>query len=673
MGLLQDIRYGARCLARRPGPTAISLLTLAIGVGANTAIFSVVSGVLLKPLPYPDADRIVRVLEKPPSGGVNSISTLNYLDWKTGNSVFEFMAAESGGSLTLSGTALPVQLRGERVSSHYFDVFGITAAMGRTFTDDEDQPGRNHVAILSHALWASQFGADRQLVGGTIRLDGDPYRDWRPARGERFRSVLPANLDAAHVRGREHDAEFPLVRIVCQTETRRHAGAGSCADGHHRRADRNDYAESNKGWGVAVERYSEVLVEPQLRQSLLLLMAAVGLVLLIGCVNLANIALAGGLARAREGAVRSALGAGRMTLVRQFLTESLLLSLSGGVLGVAVGYSTVAALNAALPPNAFPAEATLALDGRVLAFAFGLSLLSGVAFGLAPALVATRPDLAGAMKEGGGYAGSSGGSHRRLRRALIVAEVALAFVLLTGSGLLIRSFFFMQQIDTGFDATNVLTARLPIPQNRFDDPIPLNNYLRQITDALSAIPGVRDVALTHALPMQGWGYGMPFQIAGRPPVELANRRPAFFKMVSPSYFRALGLKLRAGRGLSDRDVQGAPFVTVINDTMVRQSFPGEDPIGKRILVQQIVPGKTQLGPDIPWEVVGVVADERVLNLDNRRESPGLYVTNEQSPTPFQGVVVRTVQDTALVQSAIQKAVFAVNKDRPSSISRRSSR
>ena len=426
----------------------------------------------------------------------------------------------------------------------------------------------------------------------------------------------------------------------------------------------SDYPDSNKGWGVAVERYSDVLVEPQLRQSLLLLMAAVGLVLLIGCVNLANIALAGGLARAREVAVRSALGAGRMTLVRQFLTESLLLSLSGGVLGVAVGYATVAALKAALPPNAFPAEATLALDGRVLLFAFGLSLLSGVAFGLAPALVATRPDLAGAMKEGGGYAGSAGGSHRRLRRALIVAEVALAFVLLTGSGLLIRSFFFMQRIDTGFDATNVLTASLPIPQNRFDDPIPLNNYLRQITDALSAIPGVRDVALTHALPMQGWGYGMPFQIAGRPPVERANRRPAFFKMVSPSYFRALGLKLRAGRGLSDRDVQGAPFVTVINDTMVRQSFPGEDPIGKRILVQQIVPGKTQLGPEIPWEVVGVVADERVLNLDNRRESPGLYVTNDQSPTPFQGVVVRTVQDTALVQSAIQKAVFAVNKDQP---------
>ena len=222
----------------------------------------------------------------------------------------------------------------------------------------------------------------------------------------------------------------------------------------------------------------------------------------------------------------------------------------------------------------------------------------------------------------------------------------------------------MQRIDTGFDATNVLTASLPIPQNRFTDPVPLNNYLRQITDALAAIPGVRDVALTSALPMRGWGYGMPFQIANHPPVDRADRKAAFFKMVSPSYFLALGLKLRAGRGLSDRDVQGAPFVTVINETMVRKYFPGEDPIGKRILVQQIMPGTTQLGPEIPWEVVGIVADERVTNLDDRRDNPGLYVTNEQSVPSFQSLVVRAVQDTSLVQPAIQKAIFAVNKDQP---------
>jgi putative ABC transport system permease protein len=663
--LLDEVRHGIRSLAKRPGSTAISLLTLAIGVGANTAIFSAVSGVLLKPLPYPDADRIVRVLEKPPGGDRNGISTLNYLDWKATNTSFEHMAATTGGSLTLSGGGLPVQLRGARVSSHYFDIFGIKATLGRTFADDEDQNGKNHVAVLSHALWASQFGSDPHLLGNAIRLDGEPYT---------VVGILPE--------GSAFDRSFPQIWTPLtfgpENMTRNFHWFGSFAklkptvtleqarmqmDAIGARIAR-DYPDSNKGWGVVVERYGDVLVGRQLRLSLLLLLASVGLVLLIGCVNLANIALAGGLARAREVAIRAALGASRLTLVRQFLTESVLLAVAGGVLGVAVGYATLTALKAALPPNAIPPEATLTLDGQVLLFTFALSLLSGVMFGLAPALVATHPNLAAAVKEGGGHAASASGTHRRVRRVLIVAEVALAFVLLTGAGLLIRSFFQLQRLDTGFDATNVLTARLPIPRDRFPDAAPLNNYLRQITDALAAIPGVRDVALTSALPMQGWGYGMPFQIANHPTVERANRQAAFFKMVSPSYFRALGLRVRVGRGLSDRDVQGAPFVTVVNETMVRKYFPDEDPIGKRILVQQIVPGKTQLGPEIPWEVVGVVADERVTGLDARVDSPGLYVTNDQSPTPGQGVVIRAVQDTSLIQEVVQKAVFAVNKDQP---------
>ena len=661
--LLPEVRYALRYLARRPGPTAISLLTLAIAIGANTAIFSLISGVLLTPLPYPDADRIVRVLEKPPGGDRNSISTLNYLDWKAGNTVFEYMAGSAGGSMTLSGSGLPVELRGARVSAPYFALFGIKAALGRTFADDEDQPGKNHVAVLSHALWVSQFGADHSLVGRAIRLDGEPYV---------VIGVLPE--------GSAFDRSFPQIWTPLTFQpanmTRNFHWFGSFAklkadvtlnqaraqmDGIGARIAR-DYPDSNNGWGVVVERYADTLVGPPLRQSLLLLSAAVGLVLLIGCVNLANIALTGGLARAREVAIRAALGAGRATLVRQFLTESLLLSLAGGVLGVAVGYATLAVLRTALPANAFPPETTVTLDGRVLLFTFALSLASGLIFGLVPALGVTRPHLAHAMKEGGGVAASAGRRHRRLGRGLIVAEVALAFVLLAGAGLLIRGFFALQRIDTGFDATNVITARLPIPLDRFSDPVPLNNYLRQITDALVAIPGVRDVALTSALPMRGWGYGMPFQIAEHPAVDRAERKPAFFKMVSPSYFRTLGLTLRQGRGLSDRDVQGTPFVTVINDTMARKAFVNEDPVGKRILVQQIVPGKTQLGPEIAWEVVGVVADERVTTLDDRRDNPGLYVTNEQSPTPFQGVVVRAVQNPSLLQEAVRKAVVGVNKE-----------
>jgi putative ABC transport system permease protein len=434
--LLHEARYGLRYLTRRPGPRVISLLTLAIAIGANTAIFSLISAVLLTPLPYPDADRIVRVLEKPPGGDRNGISTLNYLDWKAGNTVFEHIAASAGGSMTLSGSELPVQLRGARVSSQYFAIFGIGASLGRTFADTEDQPGKNHVAVISHALWLSQFGADCSLIGRAIRLDGDPYT---------VIGVLPE--------GSAFDRTFPQIWTPLTFEpanmTRNFHWFGSFAklkagitlDQARAKMDligariARDYPDSNKGWGVVVERYADTLVGPQLRQSLLLLSAAVGLVLLIGCVNLANIALTGGLARARE-VVRSprrargrARNAGPPVSDREPVAVS-----AGGALGVAVGYATLAALRTALPPNALPPEATVTLDGRVLLFTFGVSLASGLTFGLVPAIGATRPRLPTAMKEGGGYAASSGSRHRRLRRGLIVAEVALAFVLLTSRG-----------------------------------------------------------------------------------------------------------------------------------------------------------------------------------------------------------------------------------------------
>jgi len=277
-------------------------------------------------------------------------------------------------------------------------------------------------------------------------------------------------------------------------------------------------------------------------------------------------------------------------------------------------------------------------------------------------LGATRPDLTGALKEGS--RGSTGGTHARLRSLLVVGEVALAFVLLTGAGLLTRSFFQMLRMDTGFDSTNVITAGLPITDKRFPDPVRLNTHLRQILANLDAMPGVREAAFTSALPMRGWGYGMPFQIADQPFADPANRPNCFFKMVSASYFHVLGIRLRKGRGLSDRDVAGSPPVTVINETMVRKYFPKQDPIGKRILVQQIIPGKTQLGREIPWEVVGVIADELVTNLDDKNDNPGIYVTNEQSPVYFGGLVVRSASDPLALQKAMYTAVYAADKDQP---------
>ena len=661
--LFQDVRYGFRTLLKSPGFTIVAAATLAIGIGGNTAIFSFVDGALLKPLPYAEPDRIVQVMEKPPGGGRNGISTLNFLDWQRGNTVFEYMAARTGGSVTLTGINDPVQLRGSRVSARYFDIFGVKAAIGRTFADGEDQPGKERVAILGHPLWESQFGSDPNVIGRSILLDGAPHtvigvlpgggvfdrwysQIWRPLAFEPQNMTRNFHWFGALAKLKRG---VPLEQARAQMDT---IGARIA----------RDYPDSNKGWGVAVDRFSEVLVGRQVRTYLYVLLAAVGMVLLIGCANLANLTLARGTVREREVAIRSALGAGRWRLIRQFLTESLLLSVCGGVFGVALGYATMVALRASVPRYTLPPEANVTMDGRVLLFGLALSALTGLLFGLAPAIQATRSNLAGSMKEGGRGA-SAGGFRQRIRGALVVSEVALAFVLLTSAGLLIRSFFQILQVDAGFDSTNVLTAGLPISDKRFPDPMQLNAYLRQIREGIQALPGVRDVAVTSALPMQGWGYGMPFQIAGRPMVDRANRQAGFFKMVSPSYFRTLGMKLRKGRGLGDHDLKGTPPVTVINETMAKKYFPGKDPVGERILIQEIVPGKTQLGPEIPWEVVGVVADEKVNNLGDKSDNPGVYVSNEQSPVFFQSLVIRAAMDTSRLQQAIGKAVKEIDKDR----------
>jgi len=660
--LAQDLRFGARTLWKERSFTVVAVATLAIGIGANTAIFSFVDGVLLKPLPYAEPERIVRVLEKPPGGTRNGISTLNYLDWEKQNWVFDFMAAQTGGSVTLTGVDEPVQLRGARVSPHYFDIFGIKTAIGRTFAPDEDQPGKNHVVVLSHQSWVTQFASDPKIVSRQISLDGEPYT---------VVGVLPA--------GGAFDRSFAQIwrplTFQPQNMTRNYHWFGSFArlksgvSLEQARANMDaigasiarDYPDSNKGWGVMVEPFADTVVGKQLKESLYVLLGAVGMVLLIGCANLASLMLARGTSREREVAIRSSLGAGRWRLVRQLLTESVLLSLVGGVLGLGVGYAGMSALRAALPPFSLPKEAAIAMDTRILVFTLALSVLTGILFGLAPALHSTRLDLAAAMKEGGRGSGT-GRSGKRARTGLVIVELAMAFILLTGAGLLIRSFFRMQDVDPGFDSTNVLTAGLPVPETRFAGPLELNNYLRQLSTSLESMPGVTDVALTSALPMQGWGYGMPFLIAGRPFVDRANRKPCFFKMVSPSYFRALGMKIEKGRVLGDHDSKGSSPVTVINHTMARKYFPGEDPVGQRILVQEIVPGKTQLGPEIPWEVVGIVADEKVSNIDDKSDNPGMYVTNEQSPVFEQALVIRSAIPPSRLQEALRRAVHALNKD-----------
>jgi putative ABC transport system permease protein len=661
--IAQDLRYGCRSLLKARGFTIVAVLTLALGVGANSAIFSFVDGVLLRPLPYPHADRLVNVTEKPPGGTRNPISALNFLDWQTQSTAFDALAATTGGSMTLSGIDEPVLLRVGRVSASYFSVFEIPPSSGRTFAADEDQPGKERVVVLSHMLWATKFGGDPTLVDRALTLDGEAYtvigimpegsifdrgfnQMWRPLAfkpNERTR-----NFHWLGAIGRlKAGVTFEQARTQLDAIGARIA---------------QDYPDSNKGWGVTLDRYADVVVGPQLRQSLYVLLAAVGMLLLIGCANLANLTLARGTSREREVAVRAALGAGRGRLVRQFLTENLLLASIGGVAGVGLGLAMMVGLKILLPPFTLPRDASVAMDMRVLAFAFLLSITTGVIFGLAPALHATKPDLAGAMKEGGRGAGGDAG-RRRLRGALVVVEVALSFMLLVGAGLLVRSFFQMMNVELGFDATNVLTMRLPIATSRFATSDRLNAYIRDVVGRVNAVPGVVAAAAADALPLQGWNNGMPFLIAGREAVDRANRNSCGFKMVQADYFRVLGIKLTKGRVLTDRDVKGSPPVAVINQALATRYFANQDPIGQRLLIQDIIPGSPALGPEIPWEIVGVIADERTGSLDGTTR-PGVYVPLDQSPSFFVGLVVRSHVEPESLQRAIAQAVRELDKNQP---------
>jgi putative ABC transport system permease protein len=655
------MRYAIRALRRSPGFTIVALLTLALGIGANTAIFSFVNGVLLKPLPYRDPHGIVLVWEKPPGGYRNGISTLNFLDWKNQNTVFDHMAALNyGGSVTLTGAGQPEELQGVRVSASYFDIFGVPAVLGRSFAPDEDQLGKSQVVVLSHRLWENRFGADPAIVGRTLTLNGKACTviGVMPANSPYDRSFaqlwMPLAFEPRDMT-RDYHWMISFARLKPGVTLEKAQAAMNAIGARIAEA----YPESNKGWGVTVERYEDQVVGPQLRRSLLVLLAAVGAILLIGCANLANLTLARGAAREREIAVRASLGAGAWRLIRQLLTENLLVAGAGGALGLALGYAMIRGLIRLAPPFSLPSEADVSIDPTILLFTLAVSLVTALLFALAPAIHATRVDPASSMKEGGRSA-TSGAGRARLRSALIVSEVALAFVLLAGAGLLVGSFFRMLRVDTGFTSDNVITARLPIARDRFAHPEQLLQYARLLDERLRSSPGVRDVAFSNVLPMQGWGDGMPFLIAGRPFVDRANRPACFYKRVTGSYFHTLDIRLLRGRAFTDRDTKGGAPVAVINETMAKRYFKGEDPIGKRILIQEILYGQPGLGPEIPWEVVGIVGDEQTGSLIDTK-SPGLYVTFGQSPTNDVSMVLRGALDPRTLTTAIHAAVHSVDK------------
>jgi putative ABC transport system permease protein len=653
-----DLRFAFRSLKKHPGFTFFAIITIALCLGANAAIFSLVDGVLLKSIGYPEPERIVQIWEKPPRGTRNGIAAANYIDWTKQSQSFEAMAAQTGGVLSYSGGGEPKSLRASFVSAPYFDVFGVKASIGRTFARDEDQAGKDKVVVLTYRVWNSVFGADRGIVGRDVQLNGEPYRviGVLPGAGEFDRRgadvytplVFPANP------ARDYHYMSSVARLKRgvsyeQSQAEMSAIAARIAE---------QYPAVKKNWGATVDRYLDRVVGPQLRLSLIVLMCAVGAVLLIGCTNLANLLMARATLRSREISVRIALGAARSSIVRLLLTESLMLSVVGGVLGVALGYGLLLWIQSLLPPFYFPAEANVGMDGRVLLFLSVATLMTSVFFGLAPAWEASKADAVEALKEGG-RSNSAGKGKLYARNIFVGVQVAMAFILLAGAGLLIRSFQKVMDVELNFESEGLVAGYLPLANEKSPDAVQLIQYTSQLIDSIRAVPGVRDAAVATALPLRGWGDGMPFRMAGSA-VSTDQRSGTGFKIVTPGYFQTLGLRLIAGRVLNERDTAGSPLVTVVNESFVKRYSPNENAIGKRILVEKILPTRRGLGPEVAWEIVGVVADEKGYGVESTSDE-GAYAAFAQNPAVGIGIVAKGGGDSGALMKSVQQAIWSVNK------------
>jgi putative ABC transport system permease protein len=653
----QDVRFGFRTLLRSPATSAVALLTLALGIGANTAIFSVVNGVLLEPLPYPDPDALVTVVESNPGLGFPrfSVSPPNFGDWRRQNQVFKSMAAVSQGRFNLTGGERPEAVPGAQVTPELFRVLGVQPVLGRGFLPEEGRPGGPKVAVLSYGLWQRRFGSDPGILHRQIPIDGESYSVIGVAPPEvepRTQIWLPLPWDfPPESRGGHFLTVFARLKDGVTLEKARAEMKTLAA-----RLERQ-YPDSNHGWTTEVRRLHDALVEG-VRPALVLLLAAVAFVLLIACANVANLLLARLASREREIAVRTALGAGRARLVRQMLTESLVLFLVGGALGLLLAAWATRVL-VALYGEDLPRQQAIGLDGRVLLFTLVLSLVTGLVFGLAPALSATSGGLFGALKEGG-RAVAGGARGRLVRNLLILGEVAVALVLLVGASLLLQSFARLRAVDPGFHPEGVLTAEIVLPEQKYGPPERQIAFTRELLDRLQAIPGVQSADTVFPLPLGGNGFVLAFAVQGRPDVSSKDSSlHANIRLVTPDFFRTLGIRLLKGRAFTPHDNPQSVPVIVINKTMADRIWPGEDPIGKRITF-----GDTK-GKDVQWmEVVGVVADIHHRALD---QDPGSEVYWPQLQNPVGGnlsIVLRTAGKPTRLAGAVREAVRSIDSDLP---------
>jgi putative ABC transport system permease protein len=652
----QDLRYGARMLLKNPGITLIAIVTLSLGIGANTAIFSVINGVLLSSLPYPQPEQLAMVwCDNRRQGIPDDITSYpNFVDWRDRNKTFQGMAGMTSSNLQLTGVGEPEEIRAATVSINFFQVIGVGPMLGRGFTAEEERPGSDRVVILSHALWQRRFGGDPGMLNKTISLSGIqntvvgimPPKFQFPENAEMWRPLAPSD----GMRAARFGFFLPVVGRLKPGVTRAQAQADLDVIANQIEQQFPDMA----GYGVNVVLALEQTVGA-IRRSLMTLLVAVLFVLLIACANVANLLLARAAGRRREVAVRAALGAGRWRIVRQLLTESMLLAVLGGALGVLLAWWGLRLLVDLSPAN-IPRLENIRLDGRVLWFSLGLSLLTGLIFGLAPALQTTHLKLGETLKEGG-RTEAGGRSAQLIRGALIVVEVALTLVLLAGAGLLIRSFWRLQQVDPGFKAENLLTLRLSLPRSRYTDGAQAVSFFERLQERLSALPGVVAVSATTDIMLRRLATSSSFTIENRPrdPSELALELP--FDRVQPNYFQTMGIPLLQGRAFTAQDTRDSPRVAIVNETFVKRYFPNEDPIGKRFTFGDG-------GPNARWiAIVGVVRDTKRQGVDQpiRIES---WMPLAQSPAGSMDVVLRTTGDPLALSNSAREAVWSLDRDLP---------
>ena len=663
--LFQDLRFGYRMLRKAPGFTCVAVIVLALGIGANTAIFSVVNSILLRPLPFQDPEHLVQVWHVPPPKSFPgltrfSVSPANYLDWEKQNHVFESMAIYNFPSYNLTGIGDPESVTGVRVSPEFFSLLKIQPILGRVFLPEENQSGRGHVAVLSQSFWQTHFASDPNILGRTISLNSQSYtvvgvvpsKSTFPissdpkAQPQLWTPLAWTDAERA-VRGNHN--YLVIGRLKAEVNAKQAAADMSAISA----GLEQQYPEDDKGWGATVVPLRDQLVGDA-RPALLVLLGAVGFVLLIACANVANLVLVKTLARQKEIAIRTSLGASSIRVARQILSETVLLALTGGVLGLIFAHYGVKLIVAFLAQS-LPRTADIKVDGWVLAFTLAVSVITGLAAGLVPAVRASKANLNDSLKQGLGRTDADSGG-TRTRSVLVISEVALSLVLLIGAGLMIRSLSRLQNVDPGLDSSNVLTMSLALSPTKYEKPVQQIAFCDQILQRVRALPGVTSAGAIDILPLDGGGSIQPIAVEGQPVLAMSEQPEVAVRAVEPGFIETMRIRLLQGRLLNSSDIADRPAVILVSESMARRFWPGQNPIGKR-LTMSFFPGKSR-------EVVGVVGDVKSDGLDVLDPVATLYVPLAQQPSPFVSFVVRSSSPPSSLVSAITNAVHEVDREQP---------